>query len=89
MKRSRLDFLRLAEIFFGIRTPPAMLADELGILYQLFIIFKTAVQIAHIYQIAQMFIMHGMRHLGFFHINSPLQILMPVERRTTAAPYQY
>jgi hypothetical protein len=63
----KLDLYGPTKAFIGICAPPASLAYELGILYQLFVIVQAVLDIAHIYQIAQMFIMHRTRHLGFLH----------------------
>jgi hypothetical protein len=67
---SALDFYGLAKVFSCIGAASASFAYELCALHQFFIILQTVLNIAHVYEIAQMFIMHRAWHLGFFHIFS-------------------
>jgi hypothetical protein len=69
-----LELFGTAKILIGIRAPTAFLAYEFCILYKLFVILKAIVEVSHIYQIAKMFIMHGVRQLGLIHI-SPFYML--------------
>jgi len=66
-----LDLCGPAKIFLGIRNPPAVLANEFWLFYQFLVIFEAVFEIPHIDQVAQMFVMHGVWHLGLIHIHLP------------------
>jgi hypothetical protein len=81
-----LDFCGPAKIFFGVRNPPAFSANEFCVCYQFLIIFKAVFKVPHIYQIAQMFIMHGVWHIGLFHIY-PLFCFTLIELGISTCPF--
>jgi hypothetical protein len=81
-----LDFCGPAKIFFGVRNPPAFPANEFCVFYQFLIIFKAVFKVPHIYQIAQMVIMHGVWHAGLFHIY-PLSCFILIEQGTITCPF--
>lgn len=68
IKTPQLQLVGFAKKVGGISDPSAILTYEFRIFHTLFIIFEITFDITHIDQIAQVFIMHGMRHLGFTHI---------------------
>jgi hypothetical protein len=51
-------------------TSSALFAYELGIFNELFVIIKVAGEVAHIFHVAQVFVVFKVRHSRFLHFSS-------------------
>jgi hypothetical protein len=66
-----LELFRSAEIFVAAGRSAAVLAYKTRVAHQVFVLLQVGLHISHVLEIAQVFFVSGMGHLGVSHYFSP------------------